>query len=90
MWRLDLPEFLEPQMTTQKRPFDPTPFMDIIERAYLVDPDRTHSDLVYMGLHHLASRLKAEHTSGLLRQNVEAIRGLPSIFVAATKNPPDS
>ena len=91
MWSLDLPEFLEPQMTTQRRPaFDPSPFMDIIERAYIVDPDRTHSDLVYMGLHHLASRLKAEHTSGVLRQNVEATRGLPAVYVAMQKKTPDS
>jgi len=83
MLHLDPDEFTE--IIVQQAKFQVRPFIEIIERAYLVDPRRTHADLVYIGLHDIASRLKIEHDSGRLRQNIEASRGLPPTYVRIDK-----
>ncbi len=55
-------------------------FLNIVERAYLVEPERTEGDLLALGLRGLASSLKIDLQSGRLRECVEAVRGFPLAF----------
>jgi hypothetical protein len=52
-------------------------FIAIVERSYYVDPQKTHNELLHLGMPELATHLKVDHMTGRLRQRVEAVRGLP-------------
>lgn len=60
-------------------------FLNIVERAYLADPERTENDLLSLGLRDLVSNLKNDHRSGRLRETVEGVKGFPPSFEPRTR-----
>ena len=41
-------------------------FREMVERAYRVDPRRTHSELAYSGYWDIAAQLRIDHQAGRL------------------------